>query len=252
MLWQSARRDRSAAVDERKGVERTAPSHPMRLAVHNIRHGLADGRHLARPWEVREAARRLDVDVAGFCEVDRRVLRTAFADQPHLLTEGLTGSASAFGAARRIGRRGEFGNLLVVRGTLDDMEVVPLPGAIGKDHRSAVFGTATVRGTRFRVAVTHLRPRSSTATTQLEFVVERLSRFDGPVVLLGDLNLFPHQVVPVVHAAGMELAGGPPTFPRSAPRARIDHVAVRGFSITKVEVPATEISDHRPLVVTLG
>ena len=83
-------------------------------------------------------------------------------------------------------------------------------------------------------------------------MLERLCRFDGPVVLLGDLNLFPNQVEPIVSSAGLELAGGPPTFPRAAPRARIDHVAVRGFSILGVEVLATDISDHRALAVTLA
>ena len=241
--------DRVASMAD---LAHSPPDLELRVAVSNIRHGLADGRHVARPWDVRASARRLDADVAGFCEVDRRVLRTGYTDQAGLLAEGFGASGWAFGAARSMGRWGTFGNLLAVRGALEDVEVVPLPAAIGYDHRCAVFATATVRDDRFRVAVAHLRPRSPSATAQLEVVVERLCRFDGPVVLLGDLNLHPNQVTPVVRAAGMELAGGPPTFPRSAPRARIDHVAVRGMSIVDVNVPATEISDHRPVVVTLA
>lgn len=237
---------------ERSSADRTPVERPLRVATFNIRHGLADGRHVARPWEVRASAGRLDADVAGFCEVDRRVLRSGFTDQARLLADGFRATGSAFGTARRLGRWGAFGNLLAVRDALEDVEVVPLPDASGKERRCAVLGTAVVCGFRVRVAVTHLQPHTTTATTQLGEVVEALRRFDGPAVLLGDFNLHPEQVAPVVEAAGMALADGPPTFPRHAPRARIDHLAVRGLSIVDVAVPDLGISDHRPLVVTLA
>jgi endonuclease/exonuclease/phosphatase family metal-dependent hydrolase len=238
-------------------VDRSDPADPpvdrlQRVATFNIRHGLADGRHVARPWEVRASAGRLDADVAGFCEVDRRVLRTGFTDQAHLLADGFGASGSTFGTARRLGRWGSFGNLLAVRGALEDVAVVPLPDASGKERRCAVVGTAIVGELRVRVALTHLQPHTPTATAQLGVVVEALRRFDGPAVLLGDLNLRPDQVAPIVEAAGMDLAAGAATFPRHDPRARIDHVAVRGLSIIDVTVPDLEISDHRPLVVTLA
>ena len=143
---------------DRTGTDCASHERPLCVVVHNIRHGLADGHHAARPWDVEAAARRLSADVAGcceadvtgFCEVDRRVLRTGFTDQPRLLAAGFGAMGSAFGAARRMGRWGTFGNLLVTRGELDDVEVVPLPGAIGRDHRK--------RGARHHDRARHLLP----------------------------------------------------------------------------------------------
>jgi endonuclease/exonuclease/phosphatase (EEP) superfamily protein YafD len=58
-------------------------------------------------------------------------------------------------------------------------------------------------------------------------------------------------VAPVLEAAGLTLAPGPPTFPADAPRVQIDHVAVSGLTIRSAEAPAAGVSDHRPLIVTV-
>jgi endonuclease/exonuclease/phosphatase (EEP) superfamily protein YafD len=102
------------------------------------------------------------------------------------------------------------------------------------------------------VAVTHLSIHADEAGRQLAAVVEALVHRPGPRLLLGDLNLHPWDVLPRVRGAGLSLAGGPPTFPAVAPRIRIDHVAHGPeLRVTRVEVPETPVSDHRPLVVEL-
>jgi endonuclease/exonuclease/phosphatase family metal-dependent hydrolase len=99
------------------------------------------------------------------------------------------------------------------------------------------------------VAATHLAVEGDEARRQLEIVVDALGRRPLPRLLLGDLNLGPEHVAPVVEAAGMTLVVGPPTYPADGPRVRIDHVAVAGFEPVSVFAPESDVSDHRPLVV---
>jgi endonuclease/exonuclease/phosphatase family metal-dependent hydrolase len=50
----------------------------------------------------------------------------------------------------------------------------------------------------------------------------------------------------------MTLAGGPPTFPAHLPIIRIDHIAVRGGTVTEVKIVRTVISDHLALVAEVA
>jgi endonuclease/exonuclease/phosphatase family metal-dependent hydrolase len=102
------------------------------------------------------------------------------------------------------------------------------------------------------VAATHLAVEGDEARRQLALLLEALGRRPRPHLLLGDLNLGPEHVGPAVEAAGMTMVGGPPTYPASGPRVRIDHVAVAGLDVASVFVPESAVSDHRPLIVELG
>ncbi len=71
-------------------------------------------------------------------------------------------------------------------------------------------------------------------------------------MLLGDLNLGPDDVAPVLATAGLERLDGPPSYPAERPERAIDHVAVRGLvAAAPLDAPATPMSDHRPVVADL-
>jgi endonuclease/exonuclease/phosphatase family metal-dependent hydrolase len=107
------------------------------------------------------------------------------------------------------------------------------------------------RGVEVSVAATHLSTGAAEAGEQLEHVVALLLQLEPPHLLLGDLNLRPDAVATVAGPAGLAVAGGPPTFPAASPDRRIDHVAVAGLALGKVEVVAAPVSDHRALLVDL-
>jgi endonuclease/exonuclease/phosphatase family metal-dependent hydrolase len=71
--------------------------------------------------------------------------------------------------------------------------------------------------------------------------------------VLGDLNLRPGVAVPALERAGHSVAPtGQATYPAADPFLRIDHVAVMGLEVERVEVlGAAPVSDHRPLLVEL-
>jgi endonuclease/exonuclease/phosphatase family metal-dependent hydrolase len=188
--------------------------------------------------------------VLGLQEVDVNVARSQRLDQARLAADA-TGLAVAFCPVSRVGWRGRYGNALLARGAIDDVEELSLQRSSRGDRRAALLARVTVAGRPISVATTHLSVRYDVARPQLEAVLTALARRPEPRLFLADCNMAVAGVAPLAERAGMVVAVGPPTFPSSAPRAQIDHVAARGLELGRVMAPASAVSDHRPLVVTV-
>lgn len=222
----------------------------VRVATFNIQHGLrGDGARVDIDLTGSVAA-GLKADVLALQEVDVGVPRSARVDEAAEVAAAC-GLEHAFGAATSVGVIGLYGNALAAKSPLRDVEVKRLPRRrFRSEPRAAVLARIDLAGTAVTVAATHLSIHPEEVHDQLKAAVAWLLARPGPWILVGDLNLLPHHVAPVVEAHGFELAGGDATFPAHAPRIRIDHVAVAGgLRIAGVEIGETPASDHRPLVV---
>jgi endonuclease/exonuclease/phosphatase family metal-dependent hydrolase len=214
----------------------------MRVVTFNVQHGRSARGPIDVPLLATTCA-ELGADVLGLQEVDRGVERSGRADLAAEVAQA-AGMHAVFGMAMETGG-GEYGNALLARLPIGDLEVVALPRVLRRsERRVAVLGT--VDGLRFAVA--HLAFQKSESPAQLDALVAA-----GADVLLGDLNLRPRRLGAVARS-GYELAGGGPTFPaRPFPFSRIDHVAVRPpLRIHSVEVVRTPCSDHLALAVEVG
>ncbi len=190
-------------------------------------------------------------DLLALQEVDVGVPRSGRADQPAAVAKA-TGMEAVFGRAHRVGGIGKYGNALLARGPISEVEVHRLPKtARHHEPRAAILATVHLDGSPISVAATHLSIHRPEVHDQLATVVAALVRRPAPLLLLGDLNLLPEEVAPVVEAAGFTLVGGEPTFPAPEPRIRIDHLAVAGLRPGQATVVATPCSDHRALMVDL-
>jgi endonuclease/exonuclease/phosphatase family metal-dependent hydrolase len=222
----------------------------LRIATFNLQHGRGpDG--VVEPGRLANALAALDADVLGIQEVDVGVRRSGGVDQA-ALAAAATGMRVAFGAAIRVRVRGLYGNALLVRGDMWDVELLRMPRPRAGERRAALLARVAVGDRELSVACTHLAVEREEAQRQLDVVVAALARRPEPRVLLGDCNLGAEFVGPVVEAAGMTLAPGPPTYPAWSPQSRIDHVAVAGLDIVSVVTPESAVSDHRPLVAEVS
>lgn len=217
----------------------------MRVVTWNVRHG-RPRRGFASNRKLADAVARFDADVVAVQEVDRRVVRSWFADQPALVAQAAGSAATDYAPARRVAITGTDGVALCLR-VQATFRTVRLP------HRWGQPRVALVADAPFgAVVTTHLQNQADEARYQLAWLLEELASVRRPCVLLGDLNLSSDDVVGPLRAAGFELAGGGPTEPAHAPRQRIDHVAVAGSTIGAVAVGDAPVSDHRPLIVDVG
>ena len=223
----------------------------MRLATFNIRHGRSRS-GAVDVAALRRACAGLAADVLALQEVDVGTDRVGGADLVAEVAEA-SGMAPAFNPTLER-HPGQYGNALLVRGALDDVEMLALPRWHDAEPRGAIVATAVLEGgARVSVGACHLGlgglPRGSEARAQLGDVRAHLGRRPSPRAGLGDLHLPSRRVRPLVEAAGMVLAGGPPTFPARFAFRRIDHLAVAGLTLGPVSVRRAPVSDHRPLVV---
>jgi endonuclease/exonuclease/phosphatase family metal-dependent hydrolase len=224
----------------------------LRVATWNCQHGKPD------PTQLGAAVASLDVDVLAIQEVDRRSSRVGGRDLAADASDAFGGElvwapALAFPESAR---GGEYGNALLVRGEVRRAVVIELPRRRKREPRSAVLTEVTAAGRSWTVAATHLTTVRSVVLDQLLALLDVLNGWPAPRVLLGDLNLEPHVLLPWMAAEGYRLALGPPTHSVRRPRRQIDHVAVTGrrCSVVATGARALPVGDHLALLaeVTCG
>ena len=159
-------------------------------------------------------------------------------------------------------RIGSYGNALLVRGEIEDFEVLVLTGGhrirlhwrdhhfyAGHEDHNAILASVHVGGRVISVATTHLSTEPPVNQRHLPKVIEALTARPRPRVLLGDLNRKRRHIVELLAASSLTMAEAPATFPALRPTQPIDHVAVDGLTVRTVEAVRLPVSDHLALVV---
>jgi endonuclease/exonuclease/phosphatase family metal-dependent hydrolase len=260
----------------------------LRVATVNLLHGmtLIPGQG-PQPGAVdvdalRAAARQIDADVVALQEVDVDQPRSGSVDQVALVADEL-GAVDHVFAATVAGTPGEiwsgltaadrtaatgprYGIGLASRLPLSDVEILdlgaapvklPLPRPDGKfmsvsdEPRAAIIATAATASGPVTVATTHLSFVPGWNFAQLRRLAIALRRREGPVLLLGDLNMF---LAGTRFARGYTALARVPTYPSTRPRLQFDHVLARGLdprAVTSVSVVRLPVSDHAMLRVAL-
>jgi endonuclease/exonuclease/phosphatase family metal-dependent hydrolase len=233
----------------------------LRIVTFNVRHGAPKDSYRGRPDEFARACAGLAADVLALQEVDVGVPRSQRADLAKLAAEAC-GMAYVFAKARRHAYRGQYGNALLVRGGIADVEVVPLTGdhrhviRIGRaaikpfrEPRNAIIATATVAGRRVSIGTGHFAVDAVVRRAQLTRAAARLAERPAPRVLLGDFNVPWRQAATWLEPYGLRLAEALLAPDDATLRHGIDHVALDGFAVTHVETRWLPISDHPAKIV---
>jgi endonuclease/exonuclease/phosphatase family metal-dependent hydrolase len=217
----------------------------LRVATWNCQHGDPD------PGKLGAAVGSLDVDVLALQEVDRGTRRVDGRDLAAEAAEAFEGELIWAPAIDYQG--GSYGNALLVRGAVRRTVVLKLPGRQNREPRVAGLADVVVDGWPWTVAFTHLTTVRSLVHRQLLFLLDALSGWPAPRVLLADLNMEPAALLPWMTAEGYHLALGPLTHSVRRPRRQIDHVAVAGrrCSVAPLEARALPVGDHLALVAEI-
>lgn len=252
----------------------------MRLATFNLLHGrsLSDDRvdldRLAR------VIKQLDPDVLALQEVDRDQPRSHLADLTQVAADAMGAVAHRFVAAlsgtpgatwmAATGKEqpgtASYGIALLSRYPVDTWQVLRLPRLGGRfpmwlsgprkvvvvheEPRAAVIAAVRTPAGCLTVANTHLSFLPGWGRLQLSRLRRNLEPFPDPVVLMGDLNMTaptPQRLTGYRPLASVD------TFPLEVPDRQLDHILLRGElpPVTAATAVATELSDHRALLVDL-
>lgn len=236
-----------------------AQSGTLRVLSYNIHHGEGDdGRlDLAR---VAKVITDCGADLIALQEVDQNAKRTGSIDQAAELGR-LTGLHAYFGKAMNY-QGGAYGQSLLSRWPLVDLQVHALPNPAGREPRIAVAAVVSAPGWKpFRVVGTHLDANRDDDLRWLQAQeIARLFASDPlPTVLAGDFNAVPEsRVMKLLLSKFVDAAAArpEPTIPAGRPTRRIDFVLLRPVAawttVTTAVLPEPVASDHRPLLVTLA
>lgn len=233
----------------------------LRIVTFNIRHAAPKDSYGGLPDQLAAACASLDADVLALQEVDVGVPRSQRANLAKAAADAC-GMTYRFAKARKHAYRGAYGNALLARGTIDDVEVVRLGGdhrhtlRIGpvvlkpfREPRNAIIATVTVGDHTLSIGTGHFAADTSARRAQLTAAAERLVARPAPRILLGDFNIPWRQAAEWLAPYRLTLAE---TLLAPADRERqigIDHVAVDGVGIEHIETRWLPISDHPAKIV---
>lgn len=241
----------------------------LRVLVFNI-HAGKDAGGKDNLADVAQLVRTTAADVVLLQEVDRGTNRSGKADQLQVLMDA-TRYAGAFGRSLDYDG-GQYGIAALARGGFIYNETVALPVTpvqtrAGGSHeaRAALVAVAATRRGRLQAVTTHLDPSADESYRRqevegvLNIVRARLSPVT-PILVGGDFNAEPGSaVVQRLKDAGLRDSwtecgqGDGLTYPADRPVKRIDYLFLTGsLRCTAAEVVETQISDHRPVLVTLA
>jgi endonuclease/exonuclease/phosphatase family metal-dependent hydrolase len=252
----------SACASSRE--QAAALSASARIMSYNIHAGydLQRGSNLERVAALIDS---LSPDVVLLQEVDRSTARSGKVDQAAVLSQR-TGMHFVFGRAMDYDG-GEYGIAVLSRFPVVTSRVVPL--MVPADTDSAVQAAeprvmlhvvmAAPQG-ELHVVNTHLDHRAQSVARNAQ-VLQLLAYGaldvpkSAPLVLGGDMNARPDAME--VRALGAVFddawlgcgTGAGHTFRADQPDRRIDYLMLVRVRCTRAQVIATEISDHRPLIV---
>jgi endonuclease/exonuclease/phosphatase family metal-dependent hydrolase len=240
----------------------------VRVLVLNI-HAGKDGAGAPNLELVAQLIRSTAADLVLLQEVDRGTKRSGNVDQLQFLSER-TEYSPVFGRSLDYDG-GHYGIAALAREGFYFSDTIPLPVAPAqpraggsREPRVALLAVARTRLGSMQLVNTHLdASRDETYRLQesgalLNVVRSRLSPAT-PVLLGGDLNSEPESgVLTRLRVAGLRDAwtecgtGDGLTYPADAPVKRIDYLLLTGsLGCTSARVLETNISDHRPLLVTV-
>ncbi|MCP3993395.1 MAG: hypothetical protein GY724_30300 [Actinomycetia bacterium] len=159
----------------------------------------------------------------------------------------------------------EFGNAVLSRRPLSNVEVVPLPhrASVQGQPRIALWASTTLGGATVEVASVHTETPSLSMrkrVQQFEAIAgAAASRSRGPVLVGGDFNTASSRAVKalteIMAGAGTEHLSPTSgwTLQRGGKRFTLDHLFGRGFvGRDSGVVRQLPVSDHAPLWVTLN
>jgi beta-lactamase class A len=230
----------------------------VRFMTYNIHHGEGvDGRlDLAR---IADVIRAQNVDLVALQEVDKGTERTGRRDFPAELA-ALTGMTCVFGKNIDL-QGGEYGNAVLSRFPIKRWWKSPLRMLHDGEQRGALQVVVDVRGRELLFVSTHLDHRGDDAE-RVDSVAQIRGIIAGsgslPIVIGGDFNDTPGSRM---YAGMADLfedpwatagSGSGFTIPSVAPTKRIDYLWIRkgsGLVPTGMLVPATQASDHLPVVL---
>ncbi len=217
----------------------------LRVGTFNIHSGKGRDRKtdLARTASVL----KVPLDVVGLNEVRGTWSQSLGLNQAEQLSQ-LWGMQSAFIPTERRWWHDHFGNALLTRLPIRQIQRLPLPGRRGKAFRCAALSQVEFQKQAVQLLTVHVDSQSD-REPQLQAVVSMFLALQPPAILMGDLNSTSEDLQMAELLARPDVVDAQQDMPLDARgRKRIDWILARGLRCRTGQVVENEASDHPALV----
>lgn len=241
--------DPSKPIVTRGEAALAAPSSgSLRIGTFNIHSGRGRDRqqNLARTAAVFSAP----LDLIGLNEVRGTWDQSLGPDQAAQLGS-LLGMRSMFLPTERRWWHDHFGNGLLTRIPLKQVQRIPLVGTRGKAYRAATLSQFELQSQTVQLLSVHVDSQSD-REHQLRSVISLFLGLQPPVIVIGDLNSMPDD------PQMLELLARPDVVdplkdapPDKRGRQHIDWILARGFQSRSGQLIENEASDHPAAIAEL-
>ncbi len=249
VLWGSRRAPAGAAEGGPIMPPAQAAATPAEGRLRVVQASLHNAGGAQEPRVVAALARCVaDSDVVGLTEVRGAGLLGREPDRATAFAARV-GMAALFAPTERRWWHEHYGNALLTRLPLASWRREMLPRQIGYSHRGMLLAEVEVGGRRASVLVSHLDVYDR--LVQLERLVERFRRIDGPAIMLADIG-FVHPPPPPLAKLLVEpdvLAVSNRPTPEMPLMGR--WIVARGFRLVGQSICPTGLSLHPELVADL-
>ena len=240
-------------------AQKAAQPATLRVLCYNIHWALGmDGKYDVE--RLAEVIKKTQPDLVALQEVDVGVKRSGRVHEAQRLSE-LTGMDVRMGPTQHY-EGGLFGNAVLSRLPIRDVEIHPLPYTESTDKRTTyprgciVVTVDGPNGKPLRFVSTHFQHNMPEDRVAEAKAINKLLADDSgiPTILAGDMNATPEaEPVQVLLKKWKNAINDPPapTVPVKNPKSRIDYIFYRPegqFQLKETHVIAEEMaSDHRPV-----
>lgn len=246
----------------------TLSAEPLRLLSFNIQVGIRTTRYrqyVTNGWKyllphtdrMRNLGRIADLvsgyDIVALQEVDAGSIRSNNVNQVKYMAHQAQFPYWYAQLNRDLGPLAQHGNGLLSRVRPLNLEDHKLPGAI--PGRGAIVARVAYAGVEVVIVLLHLSLGAGSRQLQLEYV-SRLIAGEEHVIVMGDMNTSACRLLrdsPLGRSVLQPVDELEPTYPAWKPNASLDHILVSpGFRVDDYQVLNCDISDHRPVAVSLS
>ncbi len=225
----------------------------IKIATFNTHHGKEKGVKYSTE-QLANDIQSLGADIICLQEVDSFSFRTKFANQSRAVAKHLgfyykSSFIRFFGA-------GFQHNSILSKFPISSHEQIILPSIKGEQKRIAQKVVIETENSQIIVANTHLhsggniKDDNSIAKNQLNYLTNILD--DEKILLMGDFNMTPDDVLPIIKENNFEAQYEYLTSPASNPKNQIDWITSRGYELTNTHISQQLCSDHRALMSSVN
>lgn len=203
----------------------------------------------------------INPEILGLNEVRGKGNDIYFTNQTRTIANNTNFKYYIFGQAITVTDKGPYGNALLSKYPITNIEIIKIPDPLIKDEdayyesRAIIKANILVNGISLNVITTHVglaRGEQKNAIKTLIDIIKSIIDKNEPLVLLGDFNMTPEdelidELKQYVFDTTSLIDNSINTFPSINPIKKIDYIFTKNVVVKKVHVEEIVASDHFPL-----